>query len=147
MASEVQFTAKIAAAKLSVSMTNLVSTKTQNMQAATFVAQHMQHNVQAVGASEEALDVGDVDISNATGGDYAVLLFNRDTGLNYVEVKYKITAGPTYWIAAKLLAGECFLAGRVPKLDGSSLGGIYLKSSSGTQNVESLVVEMGDPTL
>ncbi len=147
MANEFSLTAKLTATKNSVSVTQSVSTKTQSMETTAGI-EYLHHTVQAVSTSEEAVSTGDVDITNATGQDYFLLLYNRGTtASSYVTVRIKITAGPTYIDAGRMYPGEPFGPIRAKKLDGSSLGGYYLVSSSGTQDVEVTVAEAGDPNV
>lgn len=141
MANEITLTAALQASKNSVKVVNSTTAKIQNMET---VKTHMTHEIQNVGTSEEALDVGDVDITNATGGEYMVLLFNRDA-TNYVSVEVKYAATPSYWVIGIMRPGEPWGPVRLPKLDGSSLGGIYLKANTAACDVEIVVVEGGNP--
>lgn len=139
MANEISLTVKMTATKSGTSVTNYTSTKAQTMAGAA-----MHHTTQEVSTSEEALSVGDVDITNSTGADYIVLLRNASPGAEIITVKIKVAAVPTYFECGHMYPGE-FWHSRMPKLDGSSLGGIYLISSAATGVVEVEVVECGSP--
>lgn len=139
MADEVQTTFKVTATKNSVTITNAVSTITHTMQGSL---DKLHHTIQGVGTSEEALSVGDVDITNATGDEYGILVVNRD-GTNFVQLKKKTAATPTYWEVTKLEPGEGTLIPRAPKIDGSSLGDYYLVADTAACNCEVCVWELG----
>lgn len=142
MASEIQLTAKLNAAKNSVTVANAVSTKTQTM-ASTLDKLH--HTVQAVSTSREALSLGDVDNSNATGDEHIVLLFNRGETYNVkVEVK---TGASTYQQSGLMRPGEPWGPVRMQKLDASGYGGLYLTSVTGDSDVEVVACAAGDPAV
>lgn len=141
MANEIGFTAKLTVQKSGVTVTQQTSTKTQSM--ATALTK-LHHTVQSVGTSEESVSVGDVDISNATGDQYLVLFYNRNA-TNYVEVSVKYAATPSYWVIGVMRPGEPWGPARIPKLDGSSLGGLFLKANTAACDVEVTVCEAGTP--
>lgn len=140
MANEISLTAKISATKSSVTVTNSTSTKTQTMAAA---AAHMHHTIQAVGTSREAVALGDVDNSNATGDEYWVLLFNRDA-TNFVIVE-ALVGSATYYQVGLMRPGECWGPVRMQKLDGDGYGALYMDADTAACNVEVVAVEAGDP--
>lgn len=141
MANEITLTAKLSATKNSVTVTNAVYTKPQTMEGAL---EHMYHAVQEVGTSEEAVELGDVDITDATGHEYMLLLINRDD-TNYVSVKVKYAADPLYWTIGVMLAGESWGPVRLPTLTAASLGGIYLDADTADCAVEVVACEAGNP--
>lgn len=142
MANEISITAKIAATKNSVTVTNAVSTKTQTMSS---TSTYLSHIAQEVETSREAVSIGDVDISNATGLEYLLLLANRDS-TNYVTVEVK-TGASTYQTCGIIRPGEFWGPVRLPKLDASGYGGIYLTANTATCEVEVVAVEAGDPAV
>jgi hypothetical protein len=144
MANEIQMNSGLKATKNSVTVQTspaVTFSKIQTMEAAL---NKEHHTTQAVGTSEEAVSIGDIDNSNATGDEYIVQLVNRDS-TNYVEVKVKYAATPSYWTIGVMRPGEPWGPARVPKLDGSSLGGLFLKANTAACNVEVVACEAGDP--
>lgn len=140
MANEITITSKLNASKGGVTVTNATTTKTQTM---STTAEDMEHGTQNVGTAREALNVGDVDITNATGDQYIVHLRNMDdTNFCTVEVQ---TGASTYAEHSILLPGEFSGAIRRNKLDGSGYNGLFLKFDTAAGQVERIVVEAGDP--
>jgi hypothetical protein len=135
MADEISITSKLLASKGGVQVTQLTTTDSVDMAGADLV-----HQTQSAATSETALDVGGCDITNATGNSYWVKLRNLDS-TNFVTVKVKYTAGPLYWPVGLMYPGQMWGPVLMPKLDGSSLGGIYLDADAVACNVEVTVVE------
>lgn len=140
MANEIAFTAKISAAKNSVTVTNTVSTKTQTM---ATTATYLTHIAQDVGTSREVVSLGDVDNTNATGDEYILLLANRDS-TNYVTVEVR-TGASTYQSCGVMRPGEFWGPVRLSKLDSSGYGGIYVTANTAACEVEVVAAEAGDP--
>lgn len=149
MANEITLTAKILATKNSVSVTNSVSTKVQSMAASTGfgggAAEDVAHHTQNVGTSREAVDLVDVDNSNATGGEYILMLYNRDD-TNFVTVEIN-TGSSAYFQVGLMRPGEPWGPVRMQKLDASGYGGIFLDADTAACQVEVLAIEAGDPAL
>ncbi len=142
MAKTIVFTAKLVLTEGDVVMLNSKTDKTQ-LRESTLTAIH--HTIQSVAGTEEALSVGDVNVSYASGSDYVIQLWNRDTGAGYVEVLTETAAG-TYDHMGKMLAGEPFGPIRRAKNENGSFGGIFLRGSdAGPRDVEVLVSSAGDP--
>jgi hypothetical protein len=144
MANEIQMNSGLKATKNSVTVQTSPAVTFSKIQTMESTLDKEHHTVQAVGTSEEALSLGDVDNSNATGDEYMVQCINRDP-TNYVEVLVKYAATPSYWVIGKMRPGEPWGPVRLPKLDGSSLGGIYLKANTASCDVEVVTFEAGDP--
>lgn len=141
MANEISLTAKLSVTKNSVTVTNAVSTKTQTMESAK---EKLHHTVQGVGTTREAVSLGDVDKTNATGGEYIVLLCNRDT-TNFVIVEVQ-TGASTYQQVGLMRPGEFWGPVRMQKLDASGYGGLFLDADNTDCDVEVVACEAGDPT-
>lgn len=141
MAKTIAFTAKVLLTEGDITMTNAASTFTQT-RASTLTAIH--HTTQSVADAAEALSVGDVNISNGSGDEYIVQLWNRSTGSGYVEVLRETSAGG-YDHIGLMRAGEPFQC-RSAKNEHASYGGIFLRgSTAGPWQVEVLVSSAGDP--
>lgn len=140
MANEISLTFKLQAAKGGSTIVNATTTKTQTM-ASTAAA--MQHGTQNVGTTREALNVGDVDITNATGGEYIVLLRNMDA-TNFCTVELNYGSG-TYYQVGLMRPGEGWGPVRMQKLDGSGYGGLFLDFDTAAGKIEVLATEAGDP--
>jgi hypothetical protein len=147
MANEISLTAKLSVSKGSVSIANAISTKTQSMASTTGfgggAADDMCHHTQNVGTTREAIDLVDVDNTNATGGEYILLLYNRDA-TNYVTVEVQ-TGAASYWTVGIMRPGESWGPNRLPKLDGSGYGGVFCDADTAACRVEVLACEAGDP--
>jgi len=144
MANEITLTARLAVSKNGMTVQNATYTKTQSIES-TITYPRKQNADQVVGTSDEALALGDIDITNATGKDYMVLLRNQDAAA-IVEVKVKSAATPTYTVIGRMYPGETWGPCRMEKLDASDLGGIYLDSDTADTPVEVVASEVGDPT-
>ena len=140
MANEIELTSKLSATKGGVTVVNVTTTKRQTM---STTADDMIEGTQVIPTSETALDVGDVDITNATGDEYIVQLYNADS-TNYVSVLIK-TGSSTYSNPMLMRPGESWGPNRIAKLDGSGYGGIYLKADTASCRIGKVVVEAGDP--
>lgn len=148
MANEISLTAKLSVTANSVTVTNATSTKTQSIDADFDVTNPpaLHHTLQEVGTSEEAVDLGDIDTTNATGDEYMLLLANRDA-TNYVDVFVKLTEGSpdTYKQIGRMRPGE-FWAGRMVQATAADdIGGIYLKADTAACQVEVVACEAGVP--
>lgn len=140
MANEITLGFKLQASKNGTTVVNATQTKTQSM-ASTATA--MTHITQAVGTSREAVELGDVDNSNATGGEYIVCLRNMDdTNFCIVELNHGSSA---YYQVGLLRPGECWGPVRMQKLDGSGYGGLYLDFDTAAGEIEVIACEAGDP--
>lgn len=144
MSNTIAITAKSTVTVDAVVFTNASYTKTHTTDT-TITPPHGHHTLQTVTTSEEALSVGDCDISNATGYNYVALIYNRHA-TQTVTVKIKVAAVPTYFPIATIYPGGCFGPVLMNKLDGSSLGGIYLIASGAGTDCEVVVGEIGTPT-
>ena len=140
MANEISITSKLQASKGGVTVVNVTTTKTQTM---STTADDMSEGTQVIPTSQTALDVGAVDITNATGDEYMVQLYNADS-TNFVTVSIK-TGAATYATAGIMRPGEFWGPARLPKLDGSGYGGVYLLADTASCRVGKVVVEVGDP--
>ena len=140
MANEISLQFKLQAAKNGATIVNATTTKTQTMAS---TATSMTHLTQNVGTSREAVDLGDVDNSNATGGEYLVLLRNMDdTNWCMVELNHGSSA---YYQVGLMRPGECWGPVRMQKLDGSGYGGLFLDFDTAGGEIEVLACEAGDP--
>ena len=140
MAKTIAFTAKLTLTEDVVTLSNASSTKTQTRES-TLTAIHQ--TLQNVGTAREAVSLVDINITNATGAEYVVLLFNRDA-TNFVTVEQQ-TGAATYAIIGKMLPGEPYGAHRRPKLDVSGYGGLFLTANTAACNVEVVASSAGNP--
>lgn len=140
MANEITIQSKLTATKGGSSVTNYTSDFTISMNTALT---KMASVVQGVGTVREAVELGDVDISNATGDEYWIRLTNNDS-TNFVTVEVK-TGASTYAVIGKMYAGESWGPVRMAKLDGSGYGGIYLTANTAACDVDVTICEAGDP--
>ena len=140
MANEITIQSKLTATKGGSSVTNYTSDFTISMNTALT---KMANLVQGVGTVREAVEVGDVDITNATGDEYWIRLTNNDS-TNFVTVEVR-TGASTYMVVGKMYAGETWGPARLPKLDASGYNGIYLTADTAACDVDVTICEAGDP--
>lgn len=141
MANEITIQSKLTATKGGSSVTNYTSDFTITMES---TLTKMTNLVQGVGTTREAVDVGDVDITNATGAQYLLQLTNNDA-TNFVLLEVQ-TGASTYWTVGVMLPGESWGPVRLPKLDGSGYGGIFMDADTAACDVNVVAVAAGDPT-
>lgn len=140
MAKTAAWTVKLLVTEGDVTMTNSQITKTQTRES-TLTTIH--HTIQPVDTSREALDIGSIDITNASGKEYGFIVYNRDT-TNFVTVEVKIGSS-TYWPLTKMMPGEPYAVPRAPKLDSSGYGGYYLTADTASCDCEVVATSLGDP--
>lgn len=141
MSDELTIQSSLAASKGGESVSSTTTSKTQTMSS---TAVNMAGHTQEIGTSEEAIDLVDVDNANATGDEYWLRLRNMDA-THFVDVYAKIAATPTYWHIGRMRPGESWGPNRLPKLDGSSLGGIFAKADTAACLISVEAAEAGDP--
>jgi hypothetical protein len=149
MANEITLTSKLSVSKGGISVANAVSSKTQSMASTTGhgggPATYMTDHNQNVGTTREAVNLVDVDNSNATGGEYILRLCNLDS-TNFVTVEIQ-TGASTYATVGIMRPGEPWGPVRLPKLDASGYGGIFVDADTAACSVEVTAAEAGDPAL
>jgi len=120
-----------------------VNTTTQHTFNSSATATHASKIKQNVGTAREAVQIGDVDNSNATGEEYILQFYNHDD-TNFVTVEVQ-TGAATYWPAGIMRPGETWGPNRVPKLDGSGYGGYFLDADTAICDVTVVASEAGVP--
>ena len=140
MANELTTRSKLQATFAGEVFTNTTEEVTFNSSATASKASKIK---QTVGTSREAVDVGDCDITNATGEEYILQLYNHDE-TNFVTVEVQ-TGAATYWTVGIIRPGETWGPNRLPKLDGSGYGGIFMDADTADCDVTVVASEAGVP--
>jgi hypothetical protein len=138
MANEVTLNAKLTISKGGASVTNLTSTKSQNIQST--LPGHQIDEVQSVGTSRTSISLGSI----AVASQYFLLLRNQDP-TNFVKVE--VQSGVATWgVAGFMKPGETFGPVRCAAQSGGYP--VYvLTADTAACDVEVVAGEAGDPTL
>ena len=140
MANAINVTSKLSATFSAEVFTNTLTTLNTVPETTSTKGAHI---AQTVGTAREAVLIGDVDITNATGNDYWLQLRNVDA-TNYVTVEMQYGAA-TYLQIGMMRPGGSWGPNLLPKLDGSGYNGIFLDADTADCLVVGVAAEAGDP--
>lgn len=147
MANEISLSFKLAATKNSVTVQNAVQTKVQTMQSDLDAMRAITQEVAS--ATKEAVELGDVDATNASGADYMLAMVNRDsTAAVDVYVGFDDSSSQGYIHVGQMKPGEPWGPVRLQKAteDTYHTGNIFIAGNGGTALVEVIAVACGNPS-